>query len=120
MPLEKSTVLSELGHSLLKPDDYLRRIIGRLSSKQDRGHGAEETAWVRIGITGDGKAPNYRIEFKTDDPPFYGISGSYNGLSHRELVNEDILEEGNWSSERMSLRDIQKFLAQLLTLRAGR
>jgi hypothetical protein len=45
---------------------------------------------VRIGVTGEGRAPNYRIEYTQNTDGRHSIFAVYNGLSHRPV--EDLGE----------------------------
>jgi hypothetical protein len=49
--------------TLSKPESYVR---GMPENRCKREHG---NAASRIGITGGGVAPNYRIEFENEEPP---------------------------------------------------
>jgi hypothetical protein len=69
---------------------------------------------VRIGVSGTGVAPNYKIEYPTDQPDLVLISltlraqpaDTYNGRSHRELRHLDDLMRGEQWSTRGLDRDV--------------
>jgi hypothetical protein len=96
------------------------------------------TAFVRIGVTGNGRAPYYRIEY-TKDSSVHWIYGVYFGLGHQkrddlvefaefslqqldDLENERpvenekhrrFLQYGHWSSQAMQLDEVAIVLGEL-------
>jgi hypothetical protein len=72
--------IADLAGRLNKPSEYVRKILERMWECK-RAHGG---ALVRIGVMGEGRAPNYRIEYSD------GVFAVYNGLSHNPI--EDLGE----------------------------
>ena len=122
---------------LNKPAEYLRRVLEHMyECKREFG-----TAFVRIGVTGNGRAPNYRIEYSKDSFS-QRIFMVYNGISHRQIddlgdlgeyvsdVLDDLdreprpddvkierpdrlLQREHWSSRTMQLDDVAIVLGEL-------
>lgn len=117
--------ISDIVDKLSKPEDYVRRVYGNmLAYKNENG-----AAFVRIGITGKGRAPHYRLQHsrtvvfllppddwdekrKVEEWKLY--YRAFNGTSH-EMMNwsDEQLSENNWSGEEMSLEDIKALLGRL-------
>ena len=53
-----SETVRDVAQNLDHPDEYVRMVLGNMMSFRRRS--IEPV--VRIGVTGDGKVPNYRIE----------------------------------------------------------
>ena len=104
-------ILAALG----KPEKYLCGVLGDIILCR-RMYGSAD---VRIGTTGRGIAPHYRIEpeaicFRrlSDDPCPDCVA--YHGQSHKELKWEpDRLCDGSWSSQIWTIEDVQTFLSQM-------
>jgi hypothetical protein len=87
------------GHPIAT-DATVEDIVGRLNAATEYVRRLSEHMWecrrefgmasVRIGVTGAGRAPNYRIEYIKDGDQLPSIFGVYNGLSHRKV--EDLGE----------------------------
>jgi hypothetical protein len=114
MPIAPDATLTDVSKTLIDADDYLRQIVGHLAACKRR----ESTiTWVRIGVMGDGKAPNYRIEY--GQPPSRNIFQAFNGRSHRELVNEALLRDEHWSTCEMTMEQTRALLGSLRTMGRG-
>jgi hypothetical protein len=78
---EDATIADVLGR-LNAPERYVREVLGHMWECRKQ-HGA---ASVRIGVTGEGRAPHYQIEYPnpngSGDPHVYKF---YNGSSHKEI-----------------------------------
>jgi hypothetical protein len=134
---EEATIADIVG-TLNKPEDYVRCVLEHLWACK-REHGS---ASVRIGVTGEGRAPNYRVEYPREGMKTTAVFEVYNGLSHRpieglgqwnltpqELLSlfgrntspvkelppspEHSVEPGHWSSQAMSLEQVSALLGQL-------
>jgi hypothetical protein len=77
-----------------------------------RGHGE---IVIRMGTTGTGRAPNYRVEMAAGQPIV-----AINGANH-EPWPEGWAFEGNenWSSTSMTYSDVQSALAAVLPHKKG-
>jgi hypothetical protein len=69
--LALDSTLADVLATLAKPENYVRGMLENMyACKREHGN-----ATARIGITGGGVAPNYRIEFEHEEPPL-GFPGS--------------------------------------------
>jgi len=81
---------------------------------------ARDDAIVRIGVSGTGVAPNYRIEYP-NQPKLAALgltigADTYSGKGHKEL--QHFLSRGEqWSTRAMSFADLRNLIG---TLRAKR
>jgi hypothetical protein len=79
-----------------------------------------DDAVVRIGVSGKGVAPNYRIEFPNQsDLAVLGLpvgAETYSGTGHKELGHYGARGE-QWSTQAMSYTDLRNLIG---TLRAKR
>lgn len=123
---ERATIRDVVG-SLTKPEDYVRQVFHNLHEAGRRGG----EVVVRIGRTGDGKAPHYRIDrrapgfsFRADQPaqPIYELVAEFHGRSHKRLLAvdhpEDVLVEDNWSLAAMTLEEIKGLLGEVRSAKA--
>jgi hypothetical protein len=119
--LPTTTRISDLIHALADPVEYINGMVCNFVV-----HGYDpETSVVRIGITGAGVAPNYRIE-----KPSYRHTLKirnvtlevtvhpaqiFNGRNRREMVELYDLEwrDGNWSAETITLDELKAWLSKL-------
>jgi hypothetical protein len=129
MSIENDATIADLLNSLNKPREYVQRVYENMwECKLEHGN-----ASVRIGITGAGRAPYYRIEYARDEDS-EGVSAVYVGLGHRkreDLGSLDVaalfktdssrpdhfLNADNWSSCVMSLDEVGALRADLLKRR---
>jgi hypothetical protein len=113
---------------LNKPAEYLRRVLEHMYECKREF----ETAFVRIGVTGNGRAPNYRIEYSKDSSGHWTYA-VYNGLSHQQIDDlgdlgefllaplEEIeikrpdrsLQREHWSSRAMQWDEVAIVLGEL-------
>lgn len=127
MSLNLFSSLSDAMPTLADKEEYLRRMLDNMY-KYKKEHGS---AAVRIGVTGTGRAPNYRIE-----PDDYGKKldeqleeidylkwlnverhkyyTAFNGLSHRRMnLRIHDFRDLNWTIKAMELKDVAKLLGEL-------
>jgi hypothetical protein len=113
--------ISDLVHILPDPIEYVSGVVGNFVS-----YGYDpETSAIRIGITGTGVAPNYKIE-KPRVPVTVSVrshsfemtmtpANTFCGRNHREMTELDDLErhDENWSTDVMSFAELTALLASL-------
>ena len=92
MSLPPDATIATISHLLAKPADYIPAVFGRLNAD----HRAHAPATVRIGLTGEGKFPNYRIEHAN------GLTGPFSGQTHDSLANAENAQEETWSQLSMT------------------
>ncbi|MBP1862203.1 hypothetical protein [Rhizobium herbae] len=107
---------------LNKPDDWIAKVLGIIRGLPDeRG-----PYCLRIGVTGTGHAPNYRIEpiheparteedLKSLDTPHWAYLGAintaYSGRSHAIIVSG--LDKESWSSKANTVQEVGALLLQM-------
>jgi hypothetical protein len=129
--IQNDSTLADIVGKLNKPGEFVRRVLERLHECK-RVH---DSASVRLGIMGRGRAPNYRIEYPEHDQILneqsIAVFGVFNGLSHKEIEDlgfpdlavlfdpdappgpERMLRYGHWSSKTMGLDDVARLLGEL-------
>ena len=74
---------------------------------------ARTAAWigpaVRLGITGEGKAPYYRIDYKDDD----GTTGLYGSFAGKIAGQGIETHEETWSSRSMTKDEVAAVLGRI-------
>jgi hypothetical protein len=119
--IENDATIADIAGKLNKGAEYVRRVLDNMWDCK-RAHG---DASVRIGTMGEGRAPNYLIEYPRDKAKA-GVCGAYSGLGHNKIENFDTsgrvrlepvadrtLMREHWSSEVMSLKEVSEFLYSL-------
>jgi hypothetical protein len=123
MQISEDATLADLvdRHTLNKPEPFIRQVVEHMHDCRRRHNGA----WLRIGVTGEGRAPNYRLEYM--DGKFFKVFAAYNGLSHKQTdyaewdINLDfdkpspprpdrLLRGEHWSSQAMELEAVAALL----------
>jgi hypothetical protein len=108
--------------TLVRPEDYACGMLRNLYDCK-REHGG---ASARLGLTGYGVSPHYRIEYPSQSealPRAYNaIFGAFDGRSHKligwidegsQSAEESILRDEHWSTCPMSIDDVTAFLAYI-------
>jgi hypothetical protein len=113
--------ISDLVHVLSDPIEYVRGIISNFAFYgYDR-----ETSRIRIGVTGAGVFPNYRIEepsipstltvgsrrFELTKTP----ARTFSGRNNREMTELDdhFWNDENWSAETEKIAELEVLLSNL-------
>lgn len=134
--LPNDALISDIVSKLENPIEYVRGVFENMHKfKKEYG-----SAYVRIGITGEGKIPNYRIQSTMDEYSFldeYPLPDenlfwknthsskidlkrkqfndkyflSFYGNNHREIGKN--LTRYNWSSGYMDYESVKIFLGDL-------
>jgi hypothetical protein len=114
--LADNATIEEIIDYLDNPVEYVRGVFGNMHKcKKDHG-----TAFVKIGTTGSGIAPHYRVEpeWQLDDfsrdELFDAHFVAYNDRNHKALdwgFRE--LRSEHWSENKMSYDDVRNILALL-------
>jgi hypothetical protein len=122
--IPNDVVISDILHTLDRPEQYVRRVFGNMVEYR-KEHG---TAVVRIGRTGRGIAPHYRVQVEhsaigevaghfNDDPSEYFMA--FHGRSHQQLEwGARELRTEHWSSRAMIYDDVQALLGKLRGFKA--
>jgi hypothetical protein len=129
--LSPDATIADVLATLASSEGYVRGMLENMY-KCKREHG---TATARIGITGGGVAPNYRIEFENEGLKIgaasflkIGIEGVFDGRSHRsiEWIDEVAQEkeevpvrDEHWSNRSMTIDDVKAFLGRIRAAKKG-
>jgi hypothetical protein len=119
---EQASQIGDLVHVLADPVGYVNAVVSNFVA-----YGYDpETSAVRIGVTGSGVAPNYRIE-KPSVQFTFNIGGTtitmietpgriFNGPNHREMTELYDLERHakNWSENMMMIVELKTLLSHIL------
>ena len=103
--LLKDATLRDVRSMLPKAESFVRRVLG-VMLQHKRAHGS---AMMRLGITGTGQAPNYRIETQAGEP-IVAIDGANHGPWPEEARFEG---SENWSTATMSEQDIKELIGEI-------
>jgi hypothetical protein len=116
LKISSDATIADITHLLADPVEYVRRIMeNMMSGPYDR-----DDAVVRIGVSGKGVAPNYRIEYP-NQPELASLglavgADTYSGIGHKELGHYGQRGE-QWSTRAMLYTDLRGLIG---TLRAKR
>ena len=100
--LEKHETISTIFNKLVHPRDYIANVRHKMLTCKN-AHG---TSYVKIGITGTGQKPCYRITYDTEGGE--AIYGSYWDM-HDPLDNEYAVNS-NWSDARMDFAEVDQLM----------
>jgi hypothetical protein len=109
--LASDATIVDIVRSLNKPESYVRGVLENLYACKR----ALNDAQVRIGITGQGKVPHYRVEplwagsALREDSHVFGV---FNGWNHKPL-SDGPSTHVCWSTEAMELDEIAALLGEL-------
>ncbi len=104
-PIARDATLASIRKKLDKPEDF---VIGAMRNMRPLWRDNPDTR-LRIGVTGKGKAPNYRLE------PTESTEGvAFNGANHEPFPpDEQINGAANWSTATMSWLDLQATMGEI-------
>ena len=112
--------IRDIADRLSQPESYVRGVFGNMAAYR-KEVGAEPI--VKIGCTGEGFYPHYRIEPESRPDPHaiidFDMDGflklaTFNGRNHSAMdwTAKDIVGE-HWSSGSMTYRDVQNLLGDI-------
>lgn len=105
-----STLLS-VRSGLADAEDFVRQVFGVMHDVQR--HGGSVT--MRLGITGKGRLPNYRLERASDGAVIDAIDGN----THRSWPEgAQFYGEKNWSSIVMTTEEVRSLVGEIRGRRA--
>ena len=128
MPQEhipKDATINDVVEKMRRPDEYVRQLLGHMHKLKSES----PNLVVRIGVTGRGVAPHYRIDRRSVGTAIFGDGpmieftplAAFHGSSHEPLVPEgeepDILREEHWSTAHMTFEEVQALLGRLRAAR---
>lgn len=88
----------------MRPADFIPAVYGRVHAA-GREHG---DVLLRLGVTGTGKLPNYRLE-----SPDGSVIEAFDGNNHQPWpTGSSVLDGANWSSATMTLAEVEALLSE--------
>jgi hypothetical protein len=131
-PLARDVTIADLLGTLARPEDYVRGVLENLYACLSQGSGSQKgDLFVRIGVTGHGIVPHYRIDYFDElDLSSKGLGntsvcvtfGAFDGRTHKKIAvleeasiqrDESILLDQNWSTRSMTFKEIENLLGQI-------
>jgi len=119
--------LATLSGPRTRRQEYVRRVLANLPEAKGGGLGRRTLA-VRIGITGNGFAPNYRIE--SPELASHNVASAgmmlardvykfYRGMNHEEMTELDDLlrRDEHWSTAVTGFDQVELLLGELRKIR---
>lgn len=100
--LPPNSTVTSVAQLLEKPLDYVPEVFGKIN----RTHRLDPPAVIRIGVSGEGKFPNYRIEHPA------GIDGPFSGKNHKAIAPLSERTDA-WSQATNSYEEIKSLLQQM-------
>lgn len=97
--IDPSSTLADVWWRISGPDAYAADIMGSMHKLRPRG----EDVVVRIGVTGTGQRPNYRVEDQRGEL----ASIAYDGATHLPFPDKE--QSGatrTWSTQILSYQDV--------------
>jgi hypothetical protein len=118
--ISRDAIVQDILTTLKDPEEYLRGALGRLyECCRERGN-----AVLRIGITGLGKVPHYRVDVPNgrkfsligEGEPAFDYWRAFHGSNHKLLVTEgeepEILRNEHWSTRVSTCAEVRELLGQ--------
>src|SRR5262245_46622038 len=123
---EKATI-ADICQTLKKPKGYVRRVLENMINYEKK-HG---TAFVRIGTTGHGLPPHYRVQRMHSDrerrkqsdsaellghveDDKSGYFTAFNCTSHKRLAwGPKELQRQSWSTRAMTVEEVRSLMGEL-------
>ncbi|MGR4867072.1 hypothetical protein [Caulobacter sp. LARHSG274] len=107
MTLPKDVTLRDLRTTLIDQKTFVAKALHVLRRELKN----RPDVCLRLGITGGGKAPNYRVE--TGDEILFPIDGANH---ERWEEGFGFNEPGNWSQRTMSFLEVEQLLREIRQL----
>ena len=105
--IASNATIADVKSTLSKPEDYVCRVLSKLLQMQ-KVHGA---VIVRIGVTGKGKMPHFRIDNAAGDP-----IQAFDYLGE-PFPDYNPAETDDWSTQPMTLEEVEKVLGEIRSVR---
>jgi hypothetical protein len=103
--LKKDAIIADVLPTLVNPEVYVCAVLGNLSRCR-KTHG---NAYVKIGITGQGKFPSHKVLY-TDAA---GKEATYGAFDHNRPFTDVNIQERTWSTVSMTFVEVQQLLGEI-------
>lgn len=105
-PIARDATITDVLRTLADPEEYVRRVLSTVSSIRSK-HGS---VVVRIGVTGNGFLPNYRIDHSgTSCEPI----NAFDGATHKPFTDVANIDTENWSTCSMTYDEVRELLGRI-------
>ena len=109
--LPKDATLEDVTDTLLEPKKHVLNVLFTMDECRREGH----APLVRIGITGEGKAPYHKLTY-LDANGEEQVFGSYYGKNRDEKY---LVHESTWSTKTMTRDEFANLLGRLRGYKPG-
>ncbi len=113
-PLGYSATIKDVLHTLRDPVEYVRGVLGNFYAC---GLSTEQSS-VRIGVSGNGIVPNYKIEIQSNYDIYFMCSGMTHKVKSRQWYS--MFGGESWSDNYMTFSEVRDLLGQLRGVRRQR
>ena len=113
MALPDHATIATVLNQLRRPEDYLCGVLLKLHAWRTASGGQDP--YVTIGIMGDGKYPNYKLEGSLDVG--WRPTQGFNGRSHTKLDGVGEADVDTWSTNLMTRAEVEALLGGLRSVR---
>lgn len=104
--LPENATLRDVVASLDKPESFVRQVLGTIHE----GTKAHGPIVIRLGVTGKGRTPNYRLESAGNGEPIMAIDGA----NHKPWRDGDNFSGATtWSTEVMTKDEVASLLGEI-------
>ncbi|WP_151972677.1 hypothetical protein [Erythrobacter sp. EC-HK427] len=103
--IEPDATIGSIADKLDNAEKFARAVLGTMHPCL-KEHG---NAHVRIGITGEGKAPYHKVVYDDVD----GCEQLYGSFAGKVMDEKYLVHEDTWSAKRMSYGDVQALIGAL-------
>lgn len=107
------------------PEEYIRGMLANLHESIK----IEKDSQVTIGVTGQGKVPNYKIDvpnftiklFEQLDPvTIHKPIRVFSGRTHKQIYDPSQVQHENWSRKSTTLEELKQKLGDIRRMRDSR
>ena len=109
--LAQDATLEDVAGTLLDPQKHVLNILHTMDECRREGH----EPLVRIGVTGEGKAPYHKLTF-IDENGQEQLYGSYYGRNRDEKYQ---MHQSTWSEKTMTRDEVAELLGRLRGYKPG-
>jgi hypothetical protein len=106
--IPENATIEDVLPTLKSPEGYVRGVFGHLHECKAK-HG---NAFVRIGTSGRGLIPYYRVVCKHEGDENETVFNAFYGDNHNSFKTVEA-SNGTWSSAAMSYEEVQNLLGKI-------
>lgn len=110
--IPKDATIRDVLPTLSNKEEYVRVVVGHMSECRTQ----HQNAFVRIGVTGQGKIPSHKIVY--DDPA--GPEVFFKAWGEETLFTDVKIHQDTWSTERMSWEEVRAVLGEIRSFKPAK